>query len=360
MSEKLWRVVEDRVEPMLPGNHQPDGASILTTKQASERSGISEDALEQRWDRQNAAVLPTTDLSGKPTVNPDNPEPRPEDLKLWEHMTPEERDELTRELLYSQLEPREFQLFKQICVDRKFSIFSRKLWPEMDSGELIIVTTVMALRDIADRGGRRKGYIEPLWRGPKDEDTWSDVWNGVVPPAWAKVGTVRKGWKEPVFGKASWASYAPIDKTSGIDILDDFWLQHGPGQLAKCAEALSLRIMAPEDLGGVYCKEELAKKKADERNKAAGFSGGLKIAGSTKNDDQPSPDYSDSQDEPPEVDQDEYEGLKETAGMVGPQGIAFEAMMAGKHKNLARYNRPMFYRVVAQELRKIIRQRDSA
>lgn len=117
-------------------------------------------------------------------------------------------------------------------------------------------------RVIAARNPRYQGRIGPWWCGK--DGVWRELWTDDAPPFAAKVGVVVAGYAEPVFATARWGAYV---QTTKENVPTKFWRDMGPEQLAKCAEALALRIAFPNDLSGLYTHEEMGQ--ADNERPAA-------------------------------------------------------------------------------------------
>lgn len=109
-------------------------------------------------------------------------------------------------------------------------------------------------RVIAARNPRYQGRVGPWWAGK--DGAWRELWTDDAPPFAAKVGIVVEGYAEPVFATARWAAYVQTTKEGNPN---RFWNTMGPEQLAKCAEALALRIAFPNDLSGLYTHEEMGQ-----------------------------------------------------------------------------------------------------
>jgi phage recombination protein Bet len=109
-------------------------------------------------------------------------------------------------------------------------------------------------RVIASRNPKYQGRVGPWWAGK--DGVWRELWTDETPPFAAKVGIVVEGYAEPVFATARWSAYVQTKKDGSPN---RFWGLMGPEQLAKCAEALALRIAFPNDLSGLYTHDEMGQ-----------------------------------------------------------------------------------------------------
>jgi hypothetical protein len=70
----------------------------------------------------------------------------------------------------------------------------------------------------------------------------------------------RRGRRRPYSAVALWDSYVQTEETGEPVAM---WRKHGPGQLAKCAEALALRKAFPAELSGTHTHDELGADAVD-------------------------------------------------------------------------------------------------
>lgn len=148
----------------------------------------------------------------------------------------------------------EMALFVEVCQRLRLDPFAKQIYLVKRNGQpATIQASIDGLRVVAERSGEYEGQSPPQWCGR--DGIWRDVWLANEPPAAAKVGVFRRGFREPMIRVAKLEAY----KQPG-----PFWARMPEHMLAKVAEALALRAAFPNDLSGIYAPEEMGEHAAIE------------------------------------------------------------------------------------------------
>lgn len=156
----------------------------------------------------------------------------------------------------------ELQLFVATCERLELDPFSRQVYfikrRQKVNGQWVDVgrpeISIDGFRASAEQTGEYEGQTPYYWCG--SDGKWLEVWLSNTPPAAAKVGVYRRGFREPVWSVARYAAYVQTIKDGSPNAM---WRKMADNQLAKCAEALALRRAFPRRFGGVYAREEMGQ-----------------------------------------------------------------------------------------------------
>lgn len=179
-----------------------------------------------------------------------SPQPRPL-AKVDDYSS--EQIAIIKRTIAPDLNDNELALFVEVCKRRRLDPFARHIYAIKIQGRITIMTSIDGFRVLAERSGEYEGQQAPQWCG--HDGKWVDVWLAKEPPAAARIGVWRKGNREPIVAVARLASY---------DVQSPLWRKMPDVMLSKCAEALALRKAFPDDLSGLYTKEEMDQAEQDK------------------------------------------------------------------------------------------------
>lgn len=145
-------------------------------------------------------------------------------------------------------------VFFHQCKRTGLDPFAKQIYMITRQGKPTIQTGIDGFRLIARRAtdatNGTLGYKPTLWMN--DDGRWLEVWPYDTAPIAAKVTVIRNGGEFPAI--AMFQEYAGRKKGGE---LNQMWSTRKAGMLAKCAEALALRMAFPQDLSGLYTSDEM-------------------------------------------------------------------------------------------------------
>lgn len=163
----------------------------------------------------------------------------------------------------------ELALFLNQCKRTGLDAMTRQIYFIKDkNGKVQTQTSVDGFRLIAERSDKYEGQTKAEWCG--SDGQWVDIWLKKEPPAAARVGVYKKGFREALYAVALFEEYAQrhlYDDKYGKFKSGDLtfiWNKMPSLMIAKVAECLALRKAFPNDLSGIYSSEEMAQAEVEK------------------------------------------------------------------------------------------------
>lgn len=153
------------------------------------------------------------------------------------------------------------EVFLSQCQRTQLDPVARQIYCIKRGNKWGVQISIDGARLVAERSGEYEGQTAAQWTA--DGVTWLDVWLAAEPPAAARVGVYRRGFRDPLFAVARFDSYAVMNdewvdrQKTGRKVLSAMWAKMPDVMIAKVAEMLALRKAFPQDLSGLYSTEEM-------------------------------------------------------------------------------------------------------
>lgn len=185
-------------------------------------------------------------------------------------MMDQAQNAMARSTIGRELNDEEWAVFVAFCESKNLDPVAGHVIPQVrvwnGNRKVTHITTIDAFRLCASRSGEYEGQVGPHWCA--EDGVWRDSWLLKDAPSAARVGVLRKNFREPLFAVARYESYRQNSKDGKPT---KTWGGMPEVMLAKCAEALALRRAFPAELGGLYERSEMdqADNPSDDAPKAS-------------------------------------------------------------------------------------------
>jgi len=148
----------------------------------------------------------------------------------------------------------ELAIFAQYCVAQGADPFAKDIvfCKDKKGAKIHYQITIDGLRGRSETTGEYLGRLGPYWCDKNGK--WFDYWIWDHPPVAARVGILRKGQDQPVWGFARFASYCSEPPQAWSN-----WAKMPEVMIAKCAEGQAHRAAFPKKNSKLYLAEEMAE-----------------------------------------------------------------------------------------------------
>lgn len=170
-----------------------------------------------------------------------------------------EQVELIKQTVCKGVTDDEFKIFLHVCKRTGLDPFVRQIygitrWDKtLNRNKMTVQCSIDGLRLIADRTGKYSPGKEPSYVYDANGRLMSAT-------SYVKKMTPDKTWHEV----GATAIYSEYVQTSKDGRPSQFWAKMGHVMIAKCAEALALRKAFPQEMTGVYIKEEMDQAEQED------------------------------------------------------------------------------------------------
>lgn len=165
----------------------------------------------------------------------------------------EEKKALIRRTFANGAPELEFEMFIAICNRTGLDPFAKQIYFIQRGGKWSPQTSIDGMRLIADRTGAYAGSDDPVYAEVNDKPSKATV----------TVYKMVQGQRCSFSATARWAEYAQERSP--------MWGKMPYLMLGKCAESLALRKAFPQELSGLYSREEMDQAGPEQRQRGVGY-----------------------------------------------------------------------------------------
>lgn len=153
--------------------------------------------------------------------------------------------------------------FIAACARTGLDPTTKQIYAALMNGKWTVLVGVDGMRVVAQRSKEYEGQTPVQWT--RDGVTWVDAWLPELQggeagdkPAAARVGILRRGFREPLYQVVTWKEFGMEPRFKG-----DNWGTRPAHMLGIRAETHGLRRAFPNDLSGLYTAEDFETDAVD-------------------------------------------------------------------------------------------------